>query len=239
MRDYDPTTGRYIQADPLGLVDGASVYGYAIQSPMRWTDPTGEAIFIPVLLGASRLVALAGAAATAYDLWYEACRTEDGLTGREALSAVVPALLGGGSVVAVRQLAKRSLRADLISSGYRMVGRGLLKVSAKSPSVSERAAADFVARLGRNVELRDPVGRRGSGGTSDLLVNGSAFDVYTPTTSNPSRTILAIAKKNDQATGIVLDLSNSSVTPADLGDVLRRVNGAGARNISEIIVMPR
>ncbi|MBN8631584.1 MAG: RHS repeat-associated core domain-containing protein [Rhodobacterales bacterium] len=23
MRDYDPTTGRYLQADPLGLVDGA------------------------------------------------------------------------------------------------------------------------------------------------------------------------------------------------------------------------
>ncbi|WP_141134382.1 RHS repeat-associated core domain-containing protein [Jannaschia aquimarina] len=42
MRDYDPTTGRYIQADPLGLVDGASVYGYALESPMRWTDPTGE-----------------------------------------------------------------------------------------------------------------------------------------------------------------------------------------------------
>ncbi len=28
MRDYDPTTGRYMQPDPLGLVDGASVYGY-------------------------------------------------------------------------------------------------------------------------------------------------------------------------------------------------------------------
>ncbi|NQW14481.1 MAG: hypothetical protein HQ479_09500 [Rhodobacter sp.] len=27
MRDYDPTTGRYIEADPLGLVDGPSVYG--------------------------------------------------------------------------------------------------------------------------------------------------------------------------------------------------------------------
>lgn len=24
MRDYDPTTGRYLQADPLGLVDGAA-----------------------------------------------------------------------------------------------------------------------------------------------------------------------------------------------------------------------
>jgi RHS repeat-associated protein len=42
MRDYDPTTGRYLQADPLGLVDGASVYGYARQSPVRWTDPRGE-----------------------------------------------------------------------------------------------------------------------------------------------------------------------------------------------------
>jgi len=47
MRDYDPTTGRYIQADPLGLVDGPSVYGYALQNPGRYTDPTGE--FIPLL----------------------------------------------------------------------------------------------------------------------------------------------------------------------------------------------
>ena len=42
MRDYDPTTGRYLQADPLGLVDGASVYGYARQSPAMVTDPTGQ-----------------------------------------------------------------------------------------------------------------------------------------------------------------------------------------------------
>ena len=33
---------RYIQADPLGLVDGASVYTYALQNPVRWTDPRGE-----------------------------------------------------------------------------------------------------------------------------------------------------------------------------------------------------
>jgi RHS repeat-associated protein len=41
MRDYDPTTGRYLQADPLGLVAGASVYGYANQSPMMSIDPRG------------------------------------------------------------------------------------------------------------------------------------------------------------------------------------------------------
>jgi RHS repeat-associated protein len=42
MRDYDPTTGRYIQADPLGLVDGASVYGYALQNPGRFIDFWGS-----------------------------------------------------------------------------------------------------------------------------------------------------------------------------------------------------
>ena len=41
MRDYDPTTGRYLQADPLGLVDGASVYGYALGNPGRYVDPLG------------------------------------------------------------------------------------------------------------------------------------------------------------------------------------------------------
>ena len=46
MRDYDPTTGRYMQADPLGLVDGASVYNYAQQNPMRYTDARGESVQI-------------------------------------------------------------------------------------------------------------------------------------------------------------------------------------------------
>jgi RHS repeat-associated protein len=46
MRDYDPTTGRYLEADPLGLVDGASVYGYAAQNPMTNADPRGEQVII-------------------------------------------------------------------------------------------------------------------------------------------------------------------------------------------------
>ena len=31
-----------MQTDPLGLVDGASVYGYARQNPGRYVDPRGE-----------------------------------------------------------------------------------------------------------------------------------------------------------------------------------------------------
>jgi RHS repeat-associated protein len=52
MRDYDPATGRYLQADPLGLVDGASVYGYARGNPGRWTDPRGETAVAGGAIGA-------------------------------------------------------------------------------------------------------------------------------------------------------------------------------------------
>jgi len=51
MRDYDPTTGRYIQADPLGLIDGPSVYGYALQNPGRYVDPRGEFAFVIPVIG--------------------------------------------------------------------------------------------------------------------------------------------------------------------------------------------
>jgi RHS repeat-associated protein len=52
MRDYDPTTGRYLQADPLGLIDGANVYGYVRQNPGRYVDPRGEFGVLGALLGA-------------------------------------------------------------------------------------------------------------------------------------------------------------------------------------------
>ncbi|MBD3679671.1 MAG: hypothetical protein HUJ27_14895 [Rhodobacteraceae bacterium] len=57
MRDYDPTTGRYIQADPLGLVAGASLYGYALQNPNTYVDPNGEN---PLILCAVNPRCLAG-----------------------------------------------------------------------------------------------------------------------------------------------------------------------------------
>jgi hypothetical protein len=52
-RDYDPTTGRYIQADPIGLRGGGNPYLYANANPLRFTDPSGRhPILIGMLIGA-------------------------------------------------------------------------------------------------------------------------------------------------------------------------------------------
>ena len=80
---------------------------------------------------------------------------------------------------------------------------------------------------------------RAGGGTSDLLVNGVSFDVYTPITVNPNRIVSAIASKNSQAQGIILDLRNTTVTAEQLANILQRVQGAGATNIKNIVIVGR
>ncbi len=40
-RYYDPEIGRFISADPLGYVDGPSMYSYAGNNPIDFTDPMG------------------------------------------------------------------------------------------------------------------------------------------------------------------------------------------------------
>jgi RHS repeat-associated protein len=52
FRDYDPSTGRYVQSDPIGLLGGFNVYDYVNADPLLEIDPRALDPFIGAPVGA-------------------------------------------------------------------------------------------------------------------------------------------------------------------------------------------
>lgn len=44
FRYYDPSTGRFLRSDPIGLRGGLNTYAYVLNSPLKYSEPFGLAI---------------------------------------------------------------------------------------------------------------------------------------------------------------------------------------------------
>jgi len=186
-------------------------------------------------LGHVSILGVNAAARAAYELADELSETKE-ITTEIAITVAV--------TITARKLHLKSLTKkdkdiedSLTVDSKEKAAKGRLRIDNGDFSQSEQNAAWFMASQGKKVHLRQPKGKRVDGGTSDLVVDGVNYDVYTPTTGNAGRIISAMAKKNSQTVGIVLDLSKTNVTAGQLGNALGRVNGSGATKIKDIVIM--
>jgi RHS repeat-associated protein len=147
-----------------------------------------------------------------------------------AVGAVACSVLSGGSCKVITAVVGKFGEAADFTVGTAGVeaadAAGIVTYEGGGFSASELDAASSMARNGNSVVLRtaDPK----AGRMSDLLVNGTPYDVYTPEAGTSVRNILSnTASKWTQVNGggVVVDLRGTGLSASTFGNALARVNG--------------
>ena len=175
QRDYSPYTGRYLQADPIGLNGGLNLYRYAYNSPLMYMDPEGEIVWMPIIFAVFSTVA---SVADAY--WQEPCATSFGdFLGSTAFWASFAKGLASGAV-----------------GGYFMAGAKVVHASSMLAFARGAAESIFADAAGLLAETAVEGKLRFLNGTSAFHASSGGFAAWFDHSVNETAINNKIAARN-------------------------------------------
>ena len=155
-RHYDPVTGRYTQPDPLGFVDGPSIYAYAGNSPFMNTDREGR--ILNVVIGAG----IGAGVNAAVQYWKTGC-----INLKQVAWATLAGAAGGGVgnigtelTAAARLTGAAATANNLVING---LGNGLIGGSIAAASGGDQNSGACWGALGGGGGTIIGAGVRGAG----------------------------------------------------------------------------